>query len=110
MRELAAPFKFGVPAGQPLRDQPIDVLLLGAILRGMSDLDRRITRTFAAGVPLGLGVDLPRTPDVFPSKRHWSPPEQPTWGGDSSEAGCFWDALARTTEVRPSTLGKLRLR
>ena len=72
-----------------MRGKPIGVMLLGAVLRGMNDPDWEIMETFAAGVPLGLGIDLLRAPDVFLSKRHWSFPEPPTWGGDSSEAHRF---------------------
>ena len=42
--------------------------------------------TYACGVPLGVGVDLPRTPAVFPEKRMWSLPEQQLWGGASERA------------------------
>ena len=41
----------------------------GAVLRALNDPDWGIMATYACGVPLGLGVDLPRTPAVFPEKR-----------------------------------------
>ena len=50
---------------QKLRKQLIDVLLLGSVLRAINDPDWRVMSTYASGVPLGLGVDLPRIPFFF---------------------------------------------
>ena len=52
--------------GEELQPQPVDVLLLGSVLRAIGDLDWEVMRTYAVGVPLGLGVDMPCTPAVFP--------------------------------------------
>ena len=41
---------------------------------------------YAIGVPIGLGVELPRTPAVFPPKTRWSLPEQVDWGWESKRA------------------------
>eukprot|EP00969_Alexandrium_andersonii_P021549 943682-Alexandrium_andersonii.AAC.1 len=45
--------------------------------------------TFAAGVPVGLAVDLPRTPAAFPPKARWSLGGRATWGGDTERAAEF---------------------
>ena len=36
-----------------------------------------------------MGVDMPRTPAVFPEKLRWSLKEQAWWGGDSLEASRY---------------------
>ena len=36
-----------------------------------------------------MGVDLPRTPEVFPPKLRWSLPEQVDWGGASERSRNF---------------------
>ena len=69
--------------------QPIDVLLLGSLLRAVGDPDAEIMALYATGVPLGLGVDLPRTPAVFPPKERWRLGEQASWGGCSLKADSF---------------------
>lgn len=46
------------------REQPVDVALLGAILRNADDPDWRIMQELEVGVRLGVGVRLPRTPGV----------------------------------------------
>ena len=72
-----------LPVGQTLQPQPVDVLLLGGALRAMGDPDSESMLIYATGVPVGLGVDLPRTPKVFPPKQQWSLKQQPEWGGAS---------------------------
>ena len=62
-----------LPADQP---QPILVRLLGGFLRACDDPDWQVLGTFAKGVRIGVGVRLPRTPAVFPSKSRWSLEEQ----------------------------------
>ena len=71
------------------QDQPIDLRLLSAFLSSCGDPDVAILRTYDVGVPIGLGVELPRTPLVFPEKHKWSIQEQETWGGDSEQAQSF---------------------
>ena len=62
-----------------MQKQPIDVLLLGSVLKVLGDLDHGTMMTYAIGVLLGLGVELPRTPAVLPPKTRWSLPEQVDW-------------------------------
>ena len=64
-----------------MQPQPVDVILLGRVFRAMGDPEWPAMGLFAAGVPLGLGVDLPRTPAVTPAKTKWSRREQVEWGG-----------------------------
>ena len=64
---------------QDLQPQPVDVLLLGRVLKLLGDPDWAIMGTYATGVPLGLGVDLPRTPAVFPPELRYPLKEQLEW-------------------------------
>ena len=86
---LSRAHKHAVDHDEVLQDQPVDVLLLGRLLWLMGDPDWAIMGTYATGVPLGLGVDLPRTPDVFPPKTRDSLKEQAEWGGDSERAAGY---------------------
>jgi len=61
------------PGDQP---QPINMRLLAALLKAASDPDAEGIASFAGGVRLGVGVELPRTPAVYPRKSHWSLPSQ----------------------------------
>ena len=70
---------------RPHQPQPIDVLLLGAVLRAIGDPDAEIMALYAVGVPLGLNVELPRTPAVFPPKLRYSLAEQLEWGVSPSD-------------------------
>ena len=56
----------------PPRGQLIEMRLIGCMLRAIGDPDWEIFRELEAGVRLGVGVELPRTPKVFPEKRKWS--------------------------------------
>ena len=80
LAEVSAPFRITLDPGDVLQDQPIDVLLLGSVLRSLGDPDWEVFRLYATGVPLGMGVQMPRTPKVFPPKQKWSLPEQEAWG------------------------------
>jgi hypothetical protein len=62
------------------RAQPIDVRGLGAFMQSCGDPDYSVLHEMDIGVPIGFGVDLPRTPAVFPPKERWSLPEQEDWG------------------------------
>ena len=73
----------------PHQPQPIDVLLLGAGLRAVGDPDAEIMALYAIGVPLGLNVELPRTPAVFTPKTKWSLREQQAWGGEFDKAAHY---------------------
>ena len=72
-----------------LQNQPVDVLLLGSVTKAVGDPDWAVMKTLAVGVPLGLGVELPRTPLVYPPQKiKWSLKEKTEWGGglgDSSQ-------------------------
>jgi len=61
------------------RTQPIDVRALGAFTQACGDPDFQVLRDFDSGVPIGMGVELPRTPMVFPPKQKWSLAEQEDW-------------------------------
>ena len=43
-------------------------------------------KVYATGVPIGVGVDMPRTPAVFPPKLKYSLKEQKEWGGSGDHA------------------------
>ena len=49
---------------------------IGAFMAECKDPDHGVMKTFAVGVPIGVGVRLPRTPPVFKPKRTWSLLEQ----------------------------------
>ena len=72
VRHAARGHEVKLDASERLQDQPIDVLLLG------SALNWEVMKTYGVGVPLGVGVELPRTPAVFPPKPKWSLKEQET--------------------------------
>ena len=46
-------------AGGEVQAQPIDFLLLGSVLKAEGGPDWAVMGTYAVGVPMGLGVDLP---------------------------------------------------
>ena len=73
-----------MPPGEVALPQPVDVLLLGSLLKSFGDPDFEVVTTYARGVPLGVGVDLPRTPAVFPPKLKWALKEQEAFGGSAS--------------------------
>ena len=66
VKAVTEPSRVEAPSDRELQPQPVDVLLLGSALKGFGDPDWAVMAEYAVGVPLGLGVDLPRTPDVFP--------------------------------------------
>ncbi len=59
------------------QQQPIEVDLLGAYLRECDDPDWRVKKELRAGVRIGVGVGLPRTPPVFEEKLKWRLPGRP---------------------------------
>ena len=69
IREITEHSRVQLQEGQVLQEQPVDVLLLGCFLKAVGDPDWQVMLSYAVGVPLGLGVDMPRTPEVFPPKR-----------------------------------------
>ena len=89
MREVAAAHPVVPPADEEVQAQPVDVLLLGGVMKALGDPDADIMGTYAVGVPLGLNHDMPRTPEVFPPKNHWSLKEQMVWGGKNDRADDF---------------------
>ena len=60
----------------PPAPQAIKVELIGALLRGLGDPDWEVFVDYSVGVPIGLDVDMPRTPLVYPAKTKWALPEQ----------------------------------
>ncbi len=66
--------------------QVIRVRLLQSILRDAGDPDWKGMTQFAAGIRLGVGRRMPRTPAVYKRKRRWRIPEQADaegWDGQS---------------------------
>jgi len=57
-------------------EQPIRIRLLAALLEDAQDPDAGGIRDYVAGVRLGVGVVMPRTPAVFPRKHRWALPAQ----------------------------------
>ncbi len=53
------------------RDCPVRLRLLECLLRDADDADVAIVSKVAAGVPIGVGIRLPRTPAVYHRRRHW---------------------------------------
>ncbi len=53
------------------RDCPIRLRLLECWLHDADDADVAIIGRVTAGVPIGVGVRLPRTPAVYHRRRHW---------------------------------------
>jgi hypothetical protein len=104
--EVMASFEVGVR-----EDQPIDVELLGAFLKGCGDPDWRLSLDLRQGVRIGVGTDLPRTPDVFEEKTAWRLPEQrPGSGWDFSEdtfEGMRCDNYASAKQFRAEVLTTL---
>ena len=83
------PHMLTVSPPEAVQPSEVDFLLLGSLARALDDPDWEVCPLLARGVPVGLGVDLPRTPEVFPPKVSWSLPEQTEWGGESSRAADF---------------------
>ncbi len=54
------------------REGPINVRMLQRLLIEVGDPDAGFIDQIATGVPIGVGVRLPRTPAVFPRKRKWA--------------------------------------
>ena len=50
--------------GREYPPQPIDVLTLAGVMKALGDQDAEIMGLYAGGVPVGLNIDLPRTPAV----------------------------------------------
>ena len=65
VRRASSGHELKLEGAEVLQVQPIDVLLLGSALKAMGDPDWKVMRTYAVGVPLGVGVELPRTPGGF---------------------------------------------
>ena len=58
--DITEPYRCHPDGGAEVQEQPILVLFLGSVLKAMGDPDWTILGKYAVGVPLGLGVDLPR--------------------------------------------------
>ena len=76
-----------VSAGGRDRPQPIDVRLLQSLLVAADDPDHQCMDLYALGVPIGVGVELPRTPHVFEEKDKWPIKSQ----RDASAHEVDWD-------------------
>ncbi len=68
--------------GERARERPQDrrcvirLRLLQALLAEAGDPDSAVIADYVEGVPIGVGVKLPRTPAVFDRRTRWSIPEQ----------------------------------
>ena len=62
--------------GDSGRRHSIEFRLLGRLLKAIQDPDWSVCRSCEVGVPIGVGVSLPRTPAVFAEKTRWSLPGQ----------------------------------
>ena len=71
-KDLTRGVTLPLPEGRPIQPQPVDTVLLGKVLRAFGGPDWEVFGLFSVGVHLGLGVDMPRTPAVFPAKTKWS--------------------------------------
>ena len=60
-----------VPLGPP-QSMLIEARPAGSLLCELDDPDWEVFRLMEAGVRIGVGVELPRTPSVFPEKRKWT--------------------------------------
>ena len=74
----------------PPQPQSIEVELVGALLRGLGDPDWEVYADFSVGVPIGLDVELPRVPAVYPAKTHWALPEQQALSEGRGPRGDFF--------------------
>ncbi|CAK0791829.1 unnamed protein product [Prorocentrum cordatum] len=75
---VAALRALGYPARSDCsrRKQPIDTPLLQAVLRALGDPDADGMGAYIEGAPIGAGVELPRTPEVFAEKTRRALPGQ----------------------------------
>ena len=78
-----------VPEPPGARDHTIDLELIHRLLVLAKDPDADILALYRVGVPIGVGVELPRTESVFPPKTRWNIKEQSEWGGESTKAAAF---------------------
>jgi hypothetical protein len=54
-------------------DQWLEVRLVAALLHELGDPDYAVFASkYVVGVPMGVGVKMPRTPAVFPPKKKWA--------------------------------------
>ena len=91
---------FPTTATERLRDY------LKSLVRDFQEVpDPPLMDVYATGVPLGLGVDLPRTPMVFPPKVKWSLGEQEDWGGASARSSEF-QGITRANYPSAETFAK----
>jgi len=75
------------------QEQPVDVRLLGALLREAGDPDFEVfSTTYPAGVRVGVGAELPRTPAVYEEKVRWriKSQEDPEAAGLDPDPGGTW--------------------
>ena len=64
-----------VPSGVPL-SLNIDVKVMGVLLREFGDPGWEVFHSYEVGVRLGVGINMHRTPQVFPEKVKWNVPGQ----------------------------------
>lgn len=76
--------------GPPVQ-QNIQMRLIGSLMNFLGDPDWEILKEYAVGVRLGVGVQMPRTPEVFPEKTHWNVAGQATADPDESFVGVTKD-------------------
>jgi len=71
------------PAGA--QEQPIDLPVLQALLRNARDPDAAVLDQYMTGIRIGVGVTMPRTPDVYEARTRWKLPEQERLGEEGLE-------------------------
>jgi hypothetical protein len=89
IRQAMLDATLAIPDHPGAQEQPIDIALLQRLLVLAGDPDAEVMDLYRVGVPIGVGVDLPRTAAVFPPKVRWSLKEQTEWGGESTEFAGF---------------------
>lgn len=83
------------------RPQKIQVRLLGAVANLLEDPDSTYPDQVAVGVRLGVGVTMPRVPDVFEKKTKWAlPAEDEHETGGERWADNYASARERPHKVR----------
>ena len=62
LSRVSSDHRMVLSAQEELQEQPIDVLLLGSVLKALDDPDWAVMRQYAVGVPLGVGVEMRSLP------------------------------------------------
>ena len=81
-----------------LEDDPLPqhlrVQLIGTMLRAFGDPDWEYFKMLERGVRIGVGVQLPRTPLIFPEKVRWRVP-----GQESADPDVVFEGTWRANDI-----------